>query len=402
MKKVILITSFLLFTLLTYAVFAKNPKKSSKTDKNSIVLVVPSDGSSYDEAVLNGLRNAIEQSYGAFVSSNTTILNDELVKDEIVTVSNGYVRSYEVLSSTRINDKYFVTTQVSVDVGKLVKYAQSKGAEAELAGNIFNKNVQLEALRRRNEVKIMSSLMFQIKELLPDCYDASLTLGQPVMRGNKCAIDIKVEFVPNENMDVIMEMLKSTVGWKKQTFLGEQDQYKSTGGLCVPYDEYSQGVKSGFRYSDFTYGLENSYYAKLRNRYKNDFLLSFLNNHIFSFAIVDNKGNYTQAQSREQLSRNEIKYDKCRYYGSGLFENGVIINTEIYCLAGPKAYIDPKIGYSYPGMYFPTKMSYQFTVEIPLSEISEYSKFEILQNQKIRMQDNKPRQRNGTQYSELG
>ena len=33
------------------------------------------------------------------MSANTTILNDELVKDEIVTVSNGSIKDYKEVSS---------------------------------------------------------------------------------------------------------------------------------------------------------------------------------------------------------------------------------------------------------------------------------------------------------------
>ena len=47
--------------------------------QKSVSLVVVGEGASKEEAVQSALRSAIEQSYGAFVSSNTTILNDELV-----------------------------------------------------------------------------------------------------------------------------------------------------------------------------------------------------------------------------------------------------------------------------------------------------------------------------------
>jgi hypothetical protein len=48
------------------------------------------------------LRSAIEQAFGAFISSKTEILNDNLVKDEIVSVSNGNIQKFEVLSEAQI------------------------------------------------------------------------------------------------------------------------------------------------------------------------------------------------------------------------------------------------------------------------------------------------------------
>lgn len=64
---------------------------------NEITLTVSSDGPTKDDAVKNALRLAIEQAYGAFVSANTTILNDELVKDEIVTVTHGAIKDFKKL-----------------------------------------------------------------------------------------------------------------------------------------------------------------------------------------------------------------------------------------------------------------------------------------------------------------
>ncbi len=74
-------------------------QKAIATDE--ITLTVSSDGPTKDDAVKNALRTAIEQSYGAFVSANTSILNDELVKDEIVTVSNGSIKDYKEISSVK-------------------------------------------------------------------------------------------------------------------------------------------------------------------------------------------------------------------------------------------------------------------------------------------------------------
>lgn len=61
---------------------------------NEINLTVTADGSTKDEAIKNALRMAVEQTYGVFVSSNAEFLNDELVRDDIATVSSGNIRKY--------------------------------------------------------------------------------------------------------------------------------------------------------------------------------------------------------------------------------------------------------------------------------------------------------------------
>jgi hypothetical protein len=76
MKKLLLLLTFV-FTISAYA----------QVDK-TVTLVVSGQGKTQDEARQVALRSAIEQAFGAFISSKTEILNDNLVKDEIVSVAN--------------------------------------------------------------------------------------------------------------------------------------------------------------------------------------------------------------------------------------------------------------------------------------------------------------------------
>lgn len=62
--------------------------------QDEVTLTVSSDGATKGDAVKAALRSAIEQAYGTFVSANTSILNDSLVQDEIVTVASGNIKGY--------------------------------------------------------------------------------------------------------------------------------------------------------------------------------------------------------------------------------------------------------------------------------------------------------------------
>ena len=125
----------------------KKDKKGSKSKNeplanDDIELIVSGDGSTKEQATLAALRSAIEQAYGTFVSSNTQILNDELVKDEIVSISKGNIKRYDYLSESVINGKNYVTLKAVVSIGQLVSYAKSKGSSAELAGATFAMDVK--------------------------------------------------------------------------------------------------------------------------------------------------------------------------------------------------------------------------------------------------------------------
>ena len=82
MKKYLLLFAFIGTSMMAFA------------QNDEVTLMVSSDGPTKDEAVKTALRSAIEQAYGTFVSATTEILNDELVKDEIITVTQGNIKNY--------------------------------------------------------------------------------------------------------------------------------------------------------------------------------------------------------------------------------------------------------------------------------------------------------------------
>lgn len=142
-----------------------------------IKLVTWGDGPNKEEATKVALRSAVEQAYGTFVSANTTILNDDLVKDEIVTVSKGNIASFKELSSTvKADGKVNVTVEATVSITNLISYAQSKGAETEFAGATFAMNMKMQELNKQNEQKVFEHLLVQVKEMLPQCFDRKLSV----------------------------------------------------------------------------------------------------------------------------------------------------------------------------------------------------------------------------------
>ena len=71
-----------------YNEYNETINKSSETedDAKTVTLTEEGQGKSKDEAKYSALRNILEKAFGAFISSNTTLLNDNLIKDEIVSL----------------------------------------------------------------------------------------------------------------------------------------------------------------------------------------------------------------------------------------------------------------------------------------------------------------------------
>lgn len=286
---------------------------------NDVTLTVSSDGATKEEATKNALRSAIEQAYGTFVSANTTILNDELVKDEIVTIANGNIKSYEEISSTAMPDgSQFVTLKATVSVSKLISYAQSKGAETEFAGAIFNMNMKMKELNKQNEMKVIENLITQINELLPLCYDMKLIIDEPkytdslsfkkyvpsvnyspfirhknfssIMKwvgsaNNSYLIKMMVQFVPNENIMNLKQIITSTFA-NIQLSREEREEYMKQN---IPYTTVKLSGEDDYgslKYFDTIYFYlrnSDSDVIDLLNKIANTFYNFFSN-----FKIVDN------------------------------------------------------------------------------------------------------------------
>jgi len=82
-----------------------------------------------DRALQDALRKAVEQAVGTMVSSETRVQNFQLLNDEILTQSAGYVQNYNVLSENQNQDKkvYEVTIQASVAVGPIKEKLEALG-----------------------------------------------------------------------------------------------------------------------------------------------------------------------------------------------------------------------------------------------------------------------------------
>jgi hypothetical protein len=92
-----------------------------------IVVEVVGSGTTADEAEKNAISNAVQQAVGAMVDAETMIENDEVIKDQILTYSDGYVEKKEVIDPPAMNQQSgLIETRIKAwvrrgDVGKKLK-----------------------------------------------------------------------------------------------------------------------------------------------------------------------------------------------------------------------------------------------------------------------------------------
>lgn len=188
----------------------------AQTAEKSVTLVTSGEGVTKEEAVKQALRSAIEQTFGTFVSANTEVLNDELISDEVVTVSTGNIIDYRVIDCLTNKDGSFNTTvEVTVSIGKLTNFAKSKGVSVDIAAGAFVMNMKIRELNKQNELQAIKDLNSKLYQMV-NCYnlfDYQLKLGEPYLSGDNYAVEARVDIVPNINLanfrNTIISTLKS-------------------------------------------------------------------------------------------------------------------------------------------------------------------------------------------------
>lgn len=201
-------------------------------ENKTVTLVVSGQGKTQDEAKQNALRSAIEQAFGAFISSKTEILNDELIKDEIVSVANGNIQKYEIISEVQIpNGDYATSLKATVSVSKLTSFAESKGVVVEFAGNILAANVKQQMLNEQNEIISINNIVNICKDILDKSFDYQIVRGEPKQLENnneKWSVPINVNVTLNKNIELFSQYLYKSI---KEIAMSENEieQYNNLG-----------------------------------------------------------------------------------------------------------------------------------------------------------------------------
>ena len=258
---------------------------TNRENEKVVSLVVNGCGNTKEKAIQNALRSAIEQAFGTFVSANTEVLNDELIKDEIATVSSGNIKSYKELSIDQYDGLYDVTVQAIVSIGQLTQFIQSKGVQADLAGASFVMNMKMRELNKKNEAATIEHMIEKAKIIAKNgLFDYMLEIGEPRLKSDsKYSLSITVFFCENSNTIAFYKTLYDTFKALSLTKMGIEEYQKAN----IPYYVYNiQLAKSGYG----CFALRNKYENIDYRGSKYTWLMPLFLKEISNYVIKDNLG----------------------------------------------------------------------------------------------------------------
>lgn len=337
-------------------------------------------GSTSDAALKDALNQAVQQVVGSLVNSEAFVKNDELIKEQVLTYSDGFVQKYEVLKPAKIHSSGLVEITIKAFVAqkKLQKRLESVNilkVKVEGAQNIW---AQLETEKFRKE-NAEALLIKTLSLLRPEDYLQVTLVDKNGNTGSKAQLNV----IPTDDSSRVKISMGAIVTVNHRKFVKEVQPVlkdvleklclKKSSPLILNDNNGHKPYKIGFKVSDDDV-LEAKYYGqdlqivtgetatrsttKLRGPYSSSprmigialnesrrynaeqqnfvcyffprtkVLKDFLRNHIYNncsvltFILKDQDGEEIKRYSQKILD-GQCGHAILHFYGNGLTEYGI-------------------------------------------------------------------------------
>lgn len=221
----------------------------SQTDDKDVSIIASGSGKTLEDAKQAALRSATEQAFGAFISSKTEMFNDQVVADQMASVSSGNIKSYEVLNESQLPDgSWGVTLKALVSVSKLTSFVEAKGIAIEIKGGLFAMNIKQQLLNEQGEIKAVCEMVGLLHEPMQISFDYVIKSSDPKSvdeESKNWEIPLVVTATTNKNMDFCANYcIKTLAALSLST--EEVSSYKSLNKAVFPVVINYNGVVNTF------------------------------------------------------------------------------------------------------------------------------------------------------------
>ena len=198
MKSLKIILSIFFILLATTNTFSQITSKE-------VSITASGSGKTLEDAKQAALRSATEQAFGAFISSKTEMFNDQVVADQMASVSSGNIKSFSILNESQLPDgSWGVTLKALVSVDKLTSFVEAKGIAIEIKGGMFALNIKQQSLNELGEVKAVSEMVGLLHEPMQISFDYVIKSSDPKSldaESKNWEIPLVVKATTNKNID---------------------------------------------------------------------------------------------------------------------------------------------------------------------------------------------------------
>lgn len=222
---------------LSFALFITLTNTNAQSENKDVTITASGSGKTLEDAQHAALRSATEQAFGAFISSKTEMFNDQVVADQMASVSSGNIKSFVLLNKDQLPDgRWGVTLKAVVSVDKLTSFVQAKGVAIEIKGGMFALNIKQQLLNEQGEIKAVAEMVGLLHEPMQISFDYVIKSSDPKSldaESKNWEIPLVVTATCNKNIDFCANYFKKTLSALSLTS-AEIQSYKSLNKQVFP------------------------------------------------------------------------------------------------------------------------------------------------------------------------
>lgn len=336
-KNVIIVVTFFLLNIIY------------SQDNRSVSLIVNGQGQTMEDAKQNAFRNAIEQASSEYFLLNKEIPKSNFIENQVITVSSGYIKSFEIISELKMsNGSYNLTLIATVSLTSLSTYYNNKGFEVEYSGSMYAANLKNIKLNKTNESQVINQLKPSIFNSIKDIFSYKIRSSSPnFINDESYKIELNIQSVPNKNFEKLISFLKNSFSGLSLT-KAERKVYKE---MNIPYFKLKKYFFRNRSSVDFFYEIldkieleakkgsinnleiNSDLKNKIKSRLSSDdniySALNCLDGNLSKIKI--NKFSLLDRKVQFKLTLDELSTVKSFSMKNGIINNDKIISAEKFC-----------------------------------------------------------------------
>ena len=217
---------------------SKETSKQIEIDSQKTKVVIATGvGETEHEAIKDAGRSAVKEAVGMFLVSETIVENEELIKDEVLSVSDGFVSKFRTISKRKDEDGLVeVKATITVVIGKVASKLRGMNISMKDIGSEEFVAVELDKFSSAGEYRKMFEEVVVKPLYINDTYELEITDFKP--------LDV-------EEIDPINYFERGGSG--NFYFASQKGKSRVDDGELMPY------------YVSFTLSLSDSYIRKVNS-----------------------------------------------------------------------------------------------------------------------------------------
>jgi hypothetical protein len=209
-------------------------------------IVADGYGATPEDALEAALQNAVEQAAGSYVSSMTEIENDEIVKEEVLSLSHGFIKEHRKLSESNFGDEYKVVVAAIIVEKQMIKSLEASGVKVQYQTAGLVSDLKAWDKMKEDEFK-MAKALFDVHQMknYGIIWNYMLRMEEPMRSGNQYTVKGTVTANTNTNYTtefmnlkrILSELALETEEMKYQ--IPVSHHVRKGSDQTIPYDRYA-------------------------------------------------------------------------------------------------------------------------------------------------------------------